>query len=187
MPAAASPALADTPLSVLTGVGPALREKLAARGLSTLQDLWLHLPRGYEDRTTLTAIRDLRPGEPAQVDLARFELRFLDEPDVTRIVWLFSLVLGHSRLIWARFVVHQDLQTVLHFHIAALEAMNLAPEVTTRADGYVQDESSQWVAAAVEAFCAWLWEGSSASRVTGVEVEVLDVAALQPPDRFSTG
>lgn len=45
MPAAASPALADTPLSVLTGVGPALREKLAARGLSTLQDLWLHLPR----------------------------------------------------------------------------------------------------------------------------------------------
>ncbi|MCC6172737.1 MAG: acylphosphatase [Gammaproteobacteria bacterium] len=42
-------------------------------------------------------------------------------------------------------------------------------------------------AAAVEAFCAWLWEGSSASRVTGVEVEVLDAAALRPPDGFSTG
>ena len=26
-----------------------------------------------------------------------------------RIVWLFSLVLGYSRLIWARFVLHQDL------------------------------------------------------------------------------
>ncbi len=59
---------ADASLGVLSGVGPALREKLAARGLSTLQDLWLHLPRGYEDRTTLTAIRDLRPGEPAQVE-----------------------------------------------------------------------------------------------------------------------
>ena len=30
-----------------------------------------------------------------------------------RIVWLFSLVLGYSRLLWARFVLHQDLQTVL--------------------------------------------------------------------------
>ncbi len=70
MPAAPSSisAGADTPLSILTGVGPALREKLAARGLSTLQDLWLHLPRGYEDRTTLTAIRDLRPGVAAQVE-----------------------------------------------------------------------------------------------------------------------
>ncbi|MCC7096899.1 MAG: ATP-dependent DNA helicase RecG [Thermomonas sp.] len=59
---------ADAPLATLAGVGPALREKLAARGLTTLQDLWLHLPRSYEDRTTLTAIRDLRPGEPAQVE-----------------------------------------------------------------------------------------------------------------------
>ena len=32
---------------------------------------------------------------------------------------------------------------------SALERMNEAPSVTTRADGYVQDESSQWVAAAV--------------------------------------
>ena len=70
MPAAPSPltAGADSPLSLLAGVGPALREKLAARGLSTLQDLWLHLPRGYEDRTALTAIRDLRPGVAAQVE-----------------------------------------------------------------------------------------------------------------------
>jgi 16S rRNA (cytosine967-C5)-methyltransferase len=34
--------------------------------------------------------------------------------------------------------------------VPALERMNEAPSVTTRADGYVQDESSQWVAAAVE-------------------------------------
>lgn len=33
----------------------------------------------------------------------------------------------------------------------ALERMNHAPPVTERADGYVQDQSSQWVAAAVEA------------------------------------
>jgi 16S rRNA (cytosine967-C5)-methyltransferase len=35
--------------------------------------------------------------------------------------------------------------------IPALERMNVAPSVTERADGYVQDLSSQWVAAAVEA------------------------------------
>jgi len=35
--------------------------------------------------------------------------------------------------------------------VPALERMNQAPPVTERADGYVQDESSQWVAAAVEA------------------------------------
>jgi 16S rRNA (cytosine967-C5)-methyltransferase len=34
--------------------------------------------------------------------------------------------------------------------VPALERMNHAPPVTIRADGYVQDESSQWVAAAVE-------------------------------------
>ena len=34
---------------------------------------------------------------------------------------------------------------------AALDRMNLAPEVTIRADGYVQDLASQWVAASVEA------------------------------------
>ena len=59
---------ADSPLSSLPGVGPALREKLAARGLVGLQDLWLHLPRGYEDRTALAPIRGLQPGVPAQVE-----------------------------------------------------------------------------------------------------------------------
>ena len=70
VPAAPRPALAgaDTGLAVLPGVGPVLREKLAARGLSTLQDLWLHLPRSYEDRTRVTPIRLLQPGVAAQVE-----------------------------------------------------------------------------------------------------------------------
>ena len=37
------------------------------------------------------------------------------------------MVLGHSRLIWARFVLHQDLQTVLRCHMAAFEALGGAP------------------------------------------------------------
>ena len=66
-----APTLADAgeaPLTRLPGVGPRVAEKLAARGLSTLQDLWLQLPRQYEDRTRLTPIRALQPGVAAQVE-----------------------------------------------------------------------------------------------------------------------
>ena len=63
----------------------------------------------------------------ADPDFARFEVEFVDEPGIKRIVWLFSMVLGYSRLIWARFVVHQDLQSVLRCHNAALEAIGGAP------------------------------------------------------------
>jgi ATP-dependent DNA helicase RecG len=55
------------PLAALPGIGPRVAEKFAARGLETLQDLWLWLPRGYEDRTALTPIRALQAGVPAQV------------------------------------------------------------------------------------------------------------------------
>ena len=49
----------------------------------------------------------------AQVDFAHFRTVFTDEPDVERVVWLFSLMLGHSRMLWGRFVPQQDMQTVL--------------------------------------------------------------------------
>lgn len=73
MPRAArpTPALApvgELPLTVLPGCGPKLAEKLASRGLATLQDLWLQLPRGYEDRTRIVPIRQLQPGTAAQVE-----------------------------------------------------------------------------------------------------------------------
>lgn len=56
-----------------------------------------------------------------------FVSSFTDEPTTPRIVWLFSLVLGFSRLIWARFVVHQDLPAVLRCHASALEALGGVP------------------------------------------------------------
>jgi ATP-dependent DNA helicase RecG len=58
----------ETPLGALVGVGPRVAEKLAARGLLTLQDLWLQLPRQYEDRTRIAPIRGLQSGVPAQVE-----------------------------------------------------------------------------------------------------------------------
>jgi transposase len=67
------------------------------------------------------------PGKQAQVDFAYFRTVFTDQPGAERVVWLFSMVLGHSRMMWGRFVAHQDLQTVLRCHIAAFEALGGAP------------------------------------------------------------
>ena len=123
---------------------PYLRERVVAFPTLTGRRLWRELKeRGYQGGYTAITdlLRDLRPprttgfevrfetspGEQAQVDFAQFVVEFTDEPGVRRIVWLFSLVLGYSRLIWARFVVHQDLQTVLRCHIAALEAIGGVP------------------------------------------------------------
>lgn len=67
------------------------------------------------------------PGYQGQVDFARFVTTFTDEPGISRIVWLFSLVLGYSRHIFARFVMHQDLQTLLRCHMLAFSAIGGVP------------------------------------------------------------
>ncbi|WPZ35871.1 MULTISPECIES: IS21 family transposase [Thalassobaculum] len=123
---------------------PYLRERVmtwpgltGARLLRELRDL------GYSGGYTAVTdyLRDIRPaptpgyeirfetppGQQGQVDFAQFQVVFTDEPEQPRIVWLFSLVLGHSRLIWARFVAHQDLATVLRCHVAAFDAIGGVP------------------------------------------------------------
>ncbi|MGV8941998.1 MAG: ATP-dependent DNA helicase RecG [Lysobacter sp.] len=67
-PAPTLAAVGDAPLTALPGCGPKVAEKLAARGMTCLQDLWLQLPRQYEDRTRLTPIGALRPGVAAQIE-----------------------------------------------------------------------------------------------------------------------
>ena len=56
------------PLSTLSGVGASQAGKLAKIGLHTVQDLLLHLPLRYEDRTQLYPINDLLPGIWATVE-----------------------------------------------------------------------------------------------------------------------
>ncbi len=56
------------PLSALTGVGASQSGKLAKIGLHTVQDLLLHLPLRYEDRTQLYPIGELLPGIYASVE-----------------------------------------------------------------------------------------------------------------------
>lgn len=51
----------------LAGVGTALAQKLERCGIKNLADLVFHLPFRYQDRTHVTAIRDLRPQDYAVV------------------------------------------------------------------------------------------------------------------------
>jgi ATP-dependent DNA helicase RecG len=51
----------------LKGVGPARAELLAARGIHTVEDLLYYTPFRYEDRTRITRIRDLVPGQVTTV------------------------------------------------------------------------------------------------------------------------
>ena len=59
----------------LSGVGPALAEKLARLHVRTVQDVLFHLPHRYEDRTSVTELGSLLPNLSTvvigQVDLAQ--------------------------------------------------------------------------------------------------------------------
>jgi ATP-dependent DNA helicase RecG len=57
-----SAATLDSPLTALSGVGPALAEKLARLDIHRVGDLLFLLPNRYEDRTRLFKIGSLQPG-----------------------------------------------------------------------------------------------------------------------------
>ena len=66
-------------------------------------------------------------GEQERLHFAQLQVRITHVPLQSRIVLLFSMVLDCSRLIWPRFVTHQNFVTVLHCRVAALEAMKRCP------------------------------------------------------------
>src|SRR6195256_20348 len=52
----------DMPVTYLKGVGPARAEALRRLGVVTARDLLFHIPRRYEDASTITPISSLEPG-----------------------------------------------------------------------------------------------------------------------------
>ena len=55
------------PITVLKGVGPKVAARLARLDIHSVEDLLFHLPYRYEDRTRLTPMGALRPGQEAVV------------------------------------------------------------------------------------------------------------------------
>ncbi|MEM9040401.1 MAG: transcription antitermination factor NusB [Actinomycetota bacterium] len=74
-------------------------------------------------------------------------LRRVAEVDLATASWPSEA----ARLSYPEWIVERLVSELGDEAIPALERMNEPPPVTERADGYVQDLSSQWVAAAVEA------------------------------------
>jgi len=66
MPAAA-PSPLDAPAQFLKGVGPRRADALARLGVHTARDLLLHVPRRYEDASTVTRIGAVEPGTDVTV------------------------------------------------------------------------------------------------------------------------
>ena len=55
-------------LRYLKGVGPKIAEKLEKLGLNTQRDLLFHLPLRYEDRTFVSPLGSLQPGQRSQIE-----------------------------------------------------------------------------------------------------------------------
>ncbi|TAM78748.1 MAG: ATP-dependent DNA helicase RecG [Acidobacteria bacterium] len=100
----------------LKGVGPARAELLAARGIRTVEDLLYYTPFRYEDRTRMTAVADLVPGQTATIlvkvltcgltrtrrgkyiyDLAAIDASGAPHPRMIRCIWFNAGYLERSK------------------------------------------------------------------------------------------
>jgi ATP-dependent DNA helicase RecG len=83
----------STPVQFVKGIGPRLAEVLAAKGLSTVDDLLHYLPFRYEDRLNPRTVAELRAGEMATV-IAEVRNSGLFR---TRRMPIFQLTVGQGR------------------------------------------------------------------------------------------
>ena len=97
----------------LKGVGPARAELLGARGIRTVEDLLYYTPFRYEDRTHLTPVRDLLPGQTTTVllevlnaGLTRtrrrgvyiYDLAARDSTGTVRCIWFNAAYLERNKV-----------------------------------------------------------------------------------------
>ncbi len=87
-------------LTAIKGVGPELARKFGILGIHSIQDLIMHFPRRYEDYSTLTPIRHMRPGQVSvQAVITQVSGRYVrrgmhiteavasDASDSVRLIW----------------------------------------------------------------------------------------------------
>ena len=97
--------------------------------------------RHYPKLSAMRLLREIRPreasgfehrfetpaGHQARVDFAQFKVVFSAHPQRVQVVWLFSMVLGYSRHLFARFVRRQDLHSVVRCHFEAFGELQGVP------------------------------------------------------------
>ncbi len=102
----------SSPVKFLKGVGPARAEVFGSRGISTVEDLLFYAPFRYEDRTRLTRISDLLPGQTTTIyakvltcGLMRtrrgvyiFDLAATDQSGMIRCKWFHAVYLERQKI-----------------------------------------------------------------------------------------
>jgi len=85
----------STPVQYVKGIGPRIAEALAAKGVSTVEDLLYYLPFRYEDRLNPRGIGELRPGEMATIiaEVRTFGLFYARNARF----WIAQLTVGQGR------------------------------------------------------------------------------------------
>lgn len=112
----------------LTGVGPALAEKLAKCGIKTIADLLFHLPTRYLDRTRITPIQDLRANDYCVIagQVCKTEIKY------GKRMMLYCYVKDKTGIVKLRF---------FHFNKQQVKAMENSHSI--RAFGEVRDFAKQ--------------------------------------------
>ncbi len=113
-----------TPVTALKGVGPRNAEKLAKIGIMTVQDILFHLPFRYQDRTRITPLGSLRPGDQAVVE------GVVDAADIR---------FGRRRSLLIRLSDGTGSITLRFFHFSAAQKANLSRGIRLRCFGEVRN------------------------------------------------
>jgi ATP-dependent DNA helicase RecG len=115
--------LDQTPVTRLKGVGSRNAERLAAIGVETVQDVLFHLPFRYQDRTRITPIGAVRPGDQAVVE---------------GTVELADIRFGRRRSLLVRVADGTGFLLLRFFHFTATQKASLARGVRLRCYGEVR-------------------------------------------------
>ena len=91
----------------LKGVGEAVAQLLAKLGIHTQADLLFHLPRGYEDRSRIIPIGELRVGMSALIEGT---VQSVDQPAGKRPSLAVQVVDGNARITLRYYQVYQGLK-----------------------------------------------------------------------------
>ena len=85
----------STPVQYVKGIGPRIAEALAAKGVSTVEDLLYYLPFRYEDRLNPRGIGELKAGEMATIiaEVRTFGLFYARNARF----WIANLTVGQGR------------------------------------------------------------------------------------------
>ncbi|GMG86103.1 ATP-dependent DNA helicase RecG [Biformimicrobium ophioploci] len=123
----AQQALHQVPVTTLKGVGARLAETLGKLDIHNLQDLLLHLPQRYQDRTRITPIGGVAPGAEVVIE---GEVRGAD------------IVYGRRRSLVCRLQDNTGTITLRFFHFTAAQKARLATGTRVRCFGEARRGSS---------------------------------------------